>query len=158
MAVVKKEVAFRELLDERFIELDLREDNKKKLLVSLVDILARSRKLRDKKEFLKTLLEREKLGSTGIGNGVAIPHGKSDKVSGFALAIGRHLAGIEFGALDGEKTHMFFILASPKEATENHLKLLAQISRLVKDKFIVDKLRAASSKKDIIKIITAFGT
>ncbi len=145
------------LIKEKNIKLDLRETKKKKLLVELVDFIALSGKLRDKKAFLNDLLKREKLGSTGIGNGVAIPHAKSARVRDFILAFARQDEGVDFGALDGEKTYLFFVLASPAEAVGKHLKILSDISRLVKDKFIVELFKKAANKKDVLKIIATYG-
>ena len=144
------------LIKEKYIKLDLKETNKKKLLTQLVDFIAKSGRLKDKKAFLGALLKREKLGSTGIGNGVAIPHAKSERVHDFILAFARQDEGVDFGALDGEKTYLFFLLASPLEDVGNHLKILADISRLVKDKFIVENLKKAKNKKDILKIISTY--
>lgn len=148
-----KDIKISQLLKEKFIELELKETEKKDIMAELVEIISKSRRLNNKKSFLKTMLEREKLGSTGIGGGVAIPHGKSEAVSDFILVFGRKSEGIDFGALDGEKTYLFFALASPKEEVGGHLKILAEISRLVRDKFIVDLLKNAKTSQQIIKII-----
>jgi fructose-specific phosphotransferase system IIA component len=144
------------LLKEKYINLALKENNKRKIIVELVDLIASSGKLKDKKSFINQILKREKLGSTGIGNGVAIPHAKSDKVKDFIMAFARHNQGLDFGALDGEKTYLFFILASPESNVGGHLKILADVSRLVKDKFIVERLKNAKDKKEILKIIEAY--
>jgi PTS system nitrogen regulatory IIA component len=141
------------LLNEKVIDLDFKEKNKAKLITALVGLLSKSGKLKNKKSFLRSILEREKLGSTGIGNGVAIPHAKSGSIKGFALAFAKSQEGVDFGALDGEKVYLFFILASPVEPIGEHLKILAKISYLIKDKFIVDLLRQAKDAKEVIKII-----
>ncbi|MEW6075089.1 MAG: PTS sugar transporter subunit IIA [Candidatus Omnitrophota bacterium] len=144
------------LLKEKYINLILKGHNKKKLLEELVSFVAQSGKIKDKKAILREIVKREKLGSTGIGYGVAIPHAKAQKAHGFVLVLGRHDEGIDFGALDGAKTHLFFMLVSPKEEVGNHLKILAEISRLVKDKFIVERLKKARDKKEILRIISAY--
>jgi len=144
------------LLKEKYITLALKEKTKNKVIVELVDLISQSGKVKDRKAFANAILKRERLGSTGIGNGVAIPHAKSAKVESFIIAFGRHPAGIDFGALDGEKTYLFFILASPESDVGAHLKILADISRLVKDKFIVDRLKGAKDKKEILKIIATY--
>jgi len=79
-----------------------------------------------------TLLEREKLGSTGIGEGVAIPHGKLPGLPGLLAAFGRKRAGVDFAAIDGKPTHLFFVLFAPDNSAGLHLKALARISRLFK--------------------------
>ena len=144
------------LIKEKYIMLDLKEATKKKLLAELVNCIAKSGKVKDKKAFLAAIQKREKLGSTGIGNGVAIPHAKSERVQDFILAFARKDTGIDFGALDGEKTYLFFMLASPMDDVGNHLKILADISRLVKDKFIVESLKNAKDQKEVLKIITMY--
>lgn len=150
------EICLSNFLKEKYINLDLKGNTKKDIIIELVELIAASGKLKDKKAFVATILKREKLGSTGIGNGVGIPHGKSKKVHDFILAFGRKNGGIDFGALDGERTYLFFMLASPEENVGGHLKLLSEISRTVKDKFIVDRLKAAVNKKDILKIISMY--
>ncbi len=144
------------ILKEKYILLSLKEKLKNKVIAELVELVSHSGKLKDKKNFCNAILKREKLGSTGIGNGVAIPHAKSAKASGFIIAFARSSIGVDFGALDGEKTHLFFILASPESDVGGHLKILADISRLVKDKFIVERLKSAQDKKEILKIIKTY--
>jgi fructose-specific phosphotransferase system IIA component len=149
------EIKLHSLLNEKVIDLDFKEKKKARLIAALVDLLSRSGKLRNKKSFLRSILEREKLGSTGIGNGVAIPHAKSGSIKGFALAFAKSKEGVDFGALDGEKVFLFFVFASPPEPVGEHLKVLAKISYLIKDKFIVDLLKQAKDAKEVIKIIRA---
>ena len=149
-----KDIKLSKILTEQSINLELKGSDKKKIIAELVKLIAKSKKLRNKKAFYKAVMEREKLGSTGIGNGVAIPHAKSAWVKGFALAFARDNEGIDFGALDGEKTYLFFAFASPKNEVETHLKILAEISRLVKDKFVVERLRRARDKKEVLRIIS----
>ncbi|MDD4899915.1 MAG: PTS sugar transporter subunit IIA [Candidatus Omnitrophica bacterium] len=155
MALEKNtEIRLSEVLKEKFIELGLQGKTKKEILVELVDLIGRSKKLKNKKMFLAALMKREALGSTGIGSGVAIPHAKSDATKSFILAFGRKQEGIDFGALDGERTYLFFVLASPEKEVGAHLKILAEISRLVKDKYTVELLKKAKDKKEILKIIS----
>jgi fructose-specific phosphotransferase system IIA component len=143
-------------LKDKYINLDLKGDTKKEIVEELVDLIAESGKLKDKKALIITILKREKLGSTGIGNGVAIPHAKSDKMKNFILAFARKKEGLDYGALDGEKTYLFFLLASPESNVGGHLKILSDISRLVKDKFMVDRLKKAVDKKEILRIVSSF--
>src|SRR3989338_943351 len=110
-----KETKLSDLLKEKFVELDLKEDTKPKIIAELVDLIGKSSRVKNKKALSKAMLEREKLGSTAIGNGVAIPHVKTDGVKNFILAFARKTAGVNFESLDGEKPYIFFILASPKD-------------------------------------------
>ena len=154
--MVGPDIRLSSLLKEKYVELDLKEKDKKKVLAELVGFITAKGKIKDKKDILSSLIKREKLGSTGIGNGVAIPHTRSAKVKDFILAFGRQANGIDFGALDGEKTYLFFVLISPEANIGGHLKILAEVSRLVKDKFIVDRLKAAQDKKEILKVISTY--
>jgi nitrogen PTS system EIIA component len=156
MALTQGNLSLVKLLKEKNINLELKESSKRKLIIELVTFLAKSGQMKDKKAFLNALWKREKLGSTGIGNGVAIPHAKSDKVRDFVLTFARHSQGVDFGALDGEKTYLFFVLASPTEDVGSHLKILADISRLVKDKFIVESLKKAKDKKEVLRVISLY--
>jgi fructose-specific phosphotransferase system IIA component len=154
MSTRDRAIALSGLLKEKFISLDLKGNDKREVIANLVELVAASKKLKNKKAFYKAILERERLGSTGIGGGVAIPHAKSRAVAGFILVFARKNTGIDFGALDGEKTYLFFALASPEHEVGAHLKILAEISRLVKDKFIVERLKRAKDSKEIVKIIS----
>lgn len=158
MQTVKvREIKLTDYLKEKYIVLNLKGRNKKEILTELTDVLALSGKIKNKKAILKVLLERERLGSTGIGNGVAIPHSKSEHVKDFVLAFARKEGGIDFGALDGEKTHIFFILASPKDEVGGHLKIIAKVSRLINDKFVVESLKKATTKGQILKMVSMYG-
>jgi len=148
-----KEIKISVLLKEKYINLSLLQNDKKSIISELVDLVAKSGKLKNKKAFLCAAMEREKLGSTGIGNGVAIPHAKSKEVRAPVLCFARKERGVDFGALDGEATSLFFMLAAPEKEVGLHLKILAKIAGLVKDKFIIESLKNAKDKKEILKII-----
>jgi fructose-specific phosphotransferase system IIA component len=151
-----KDIMLADLLKEKFVNLELEGKDKKEIIYNLVELISTSKRLKNKKVFFKTMFERERLGSTGIGGGIAIPHAKSKAVAGFILAFARVSGGMDFGALDGEKTYLFFALASPEEEVGGHLKILAEISRLVKDKFIVEKLKKSKDAKEVLKIISLY--
>ena len=141
------------LLKENLIELKLEGKDKAEIIDELVNIISKSGKVKNKKALTSALTEREKLGSTAIGNGVAVPHTKIDEIKHTVLAFGRSSGGVDFNSLDGEKTHLFFMLISPKEAIGAHLKVLAKISHLIKDRFMVGLFKKANSKKEILSII-----
>ena len=104
-------------------------------------------------EINRVLLERERLGSTGIGDGIAIPHGKLKRAGGLMLAFGRSIRGIDFDALDGRKVHLFFLVLAPEEATGVHLKMLARISRILKDPVVRKGLLEAPDSAAVHSII-----
>ena len=145
-----------DLLKEKYIELDLKEKEKTKLIAELVDIVAKPSRIKDGKTLFKAILEREKLGSTAIGNGIAMPHAKIKGVKKPLLILGRSAEGVDFNSLDGEKTYLFFMLISAQEEVGLHLKILAKISHLVKDKFVVERLKKIKDKHEIFEIISGF--
>ena len=142
------------LLKENLIELNLEGKDKEEIINELVGIISKSGKAKNRKALANALMEREKLGSTALGNGVAVPHAKIDGLKRTVLALGRSNAGVDFNSLDGEKTHIFFMLISPKEDVGSHLKILAKISHLIKDRFMVSLFKKAKSKKEVLSIIS----
>jgi fructose-specific phosphotransferase system IIA component len=153
IAVDPSSVKLSGLLKESLIELDLKGGNKADVIAELVDIVCKAGGIRNKKALSDALAEREKMGSTAIGNGVAVPHTKIEGVKQPILTFGRSSGGLDFNSLDGEKTYLFFILISPKEDIGAHLKILAKISHLIKDRFMVGLFRKAKTKKEVLSII-----
>lgn len=142
-------------LDERAVSVDVKSHTKEEVIRELVELLVRAGSVKDKdvQKLVQILLKRESLGSTGIGQGVAIPHGKSDFATKLIAAFGVSHAGVNFESLDGEPVHLFFLLVAPEDSAGPHLKALARISRLLKDKHFRDSLRAAKDEKTLVKII-----
>ena len=143
-------------LDERAVTTDLKAHaNKEDIIRELVELLVRAGSIKDRdgNKLVQTLMKRESLGSTGIGQGVAIPHGKSDAVTSLVGAFGVSRAGVNFDSLDGEPVHLFFLLVAPEDSAGPHLKALARISRLLKDKHFRDTLKHAKDEKALLKII-----
>jgi PTS system nitrogen regulatory IIA component len=107
----------------------------------------------DPQRLLDTLLDREKLGSTGIGEGVAIPHGKVAGLPALVASFGRAPQGIDFRAIDGRPTHLFFTLIAPENSAGAHLKALARISRIFKNPAFRDAIMKASGPEEIFRLI-----
>ena len=132
---------------------DLRGETKEDIIAELVDTLAVGDAISDRDKVLQAVLEREKIMSTGIGDGIAIPHGKSDAVEKLVAALGTQRRGVDFEALDGEPAYVFFLLVSPANVSGPHIKALARISRLLKNDEFKKKLIAAETAAEIIEII-----
>lgn len=107
----------------------------------------------DREVLAKVLLERERLASTAIGEGVAIPHGKLDAVGKLVACVGRAPEGVDFDSMDGRPTHLFFVLVAPENSTGVHLKALARISRLFKDPEFRTRLMQAKDAQDMYRVI-----
>lgn len=127
---------------------------KPEVIKELSSRIAKAVGFRDENLINLVLEEREKLGSTGIQDGIAIPHGKVKGFTNILIACGRSVKGIEFDAHDAKPTHLFFVLLVPEFAAGEHLKALARLSRLLKDSHFREKLMTAEDADEIYKIIT----
>ena len=132
---------------------ELTSKNKKEVLEELVSVIVKQNKLINKEELIEVLLEREKLGSTGIGDGIAIPHGKLKNIGALLASFGKSIDGVDFDSMDGKPTHLFFLLVAPENSAGIHLKALARISRLLKDSSFKQGLMEAKLKDDLFKTI-----
>lgn len=126
---------------------------KNAVLEELADLLATHHSELDKKNVLDVFLERERISTTAIGEGVAIPHGKLSGVERVLGAFARSPEGVDFASLDGGATHLFFALIAPENAAADHLKALARISRLLKDEAFRRRLMAGQSAEELFAII-----
>ena len=142
-----------DFLNEKAITADIKATNKEGIIRELVDVLAKAEGIKNKDELIKVLVNRETLGSTGIGQGVGIPHAKTNAVKKLVAAFGICHNGVDFDALDGEPVFIFFLLVAPEDSAGPHLKGLARISRLLKDKFFRESLKALNDEKTILKLI-----
>lgn len=144
-----------EFLDDRAVSIDIKAQQKEDVIRELVGLLVKAGSIKEKDvhKLVQILLNREALGSTGIGQGVAIPHGKSDCVDRLIAAFAVSKNGVSFDSLDGEPVYLFFLLVAPEDSAGPHLKALARISRLLKDKHFRDSLRTAKDEKTLLKII-----
>jgi len=142
-----------DILDQKLILSDLTSGTKKSVLEELVSHLAQYEAKVNKEELLKALLEREKLGSTGINDGVAIPHGKLKNIDTLLAVFGRSREGIDFGALDGRPSHLFFLLVAPESSAGAHLKALARISRIAKNELFREKCMKANTREDLFQLM-----
>jgi PTS system nitrogen regulatory IIA component len=143
-----------DLLDKRMIIPQLSSNSKDGALRELVRVLARVEREVDEDRMMEILLERESLGSTGIGEGVAIPHGKSKEVKKLLASFGRSLPGLDFQSMDGKPTHLFFLLVAPENSAGIHLKALARISRLMKDQAFRKRLMEVGSAEEIYALFS----
>lgn len=142
-----------EFLSEKAISADLQATDKDGVIKELIELISKSAGIKNKDEIAKVLMAREELGSTGIGLGIGIPHGKCNSVKDLVAAFGVSRNGIDFDALDGEPVHIFFCLVAPEDSAGPHLKALARISRLLKDKYFRDFLKGLDDPKKIFKAI-----
>jgi PTS system nitrogen regulatory IIA component len=144
-----------DMLKREFVVEQLKAGNKRDALAELAGVFALGRIKVDSEAMLHVLLERERLGSTGIGDGIAIPHGKLSGLEEMVVSFGRSREGIAFEAMDGKPVHLFFLLMAPENSAGQHLKALAKISRMLKDANFRKSLLEAKMHEDLFRIIAA---
>jgi fructose-specific phosphotransferase system IIA component len=132
------------------IGLDARD--KEDLLARLVDLLVRSGRVRDSEVLMREILKRERVMSTGIGGGIAIPHALSSDIENLSLVFGRTREPMDFQALDSQPVDLVFMLVGPKSAASLYVKLLARVSRLLQDEDFKDGLRQATTPQEVLEI------
>lgn len=134
-----------ELLNEDAISLSLRARDKETAIKELVQLLESAHRVDTKGEILSKVLQRESMMSTGIGNGVAIPHGKTRLLDQLVASCGVSRGGIDFDSMDGEPATLFILLVSPESLRGPHVKALANVSRLLKEESVRDSLRGCDA-------------
>ena len=146
-----------ELFNERNIVLDIEPGPKKALLERILRDLDGKKVITDFDQVFRDVIEREKVMSTGIGNGVAIPHAYTDGVEQLVAGFYRTKSGVDFAALDNEMVDLFFIILGPKASRRDHIKILAKISRLLSHENFRDEVRKAASVEEVLAIFKRFG-
>lgn len=145
-----------DFLSKKALTVNLRSTTKEDTIKELVDLLISAGEIdkKDRSKLIEALMARESLGSTAIGHNVGIPHAKLDCVKNLVAAFGLSQKGVDFDSLDGEPVYVFFLLVAPQDSAGPHLKALARISRLTKDKYFRESLRQSKDEKAILKIIS----
>ena len=148
-----KTMKLSDILNQNHVIPDLKAKDKKGVLAELVDVIVSSDPTLDKNSLVKVLLERERLGSTGIGDGVAIPHGKFQGLKHPIISIGRSRKGLDFDAMDGEAVFLFFLLVAPEDSASIHLKALAKIAKIIKSRSFRNVLMQVPTREEIYQTI-----
>lgn len=140
------------MLSKEFIKMNLSGKTKDEILQEMVEILDKGGALNDKEEYLKVVREREATSSTGLEEGIAIPHGKTKAVKKATIAFGKSKNGVDFNSLDGENSRFFFMIAAPEGTTDAHIEMLSKITnKLLNDEF-KERLEKAETAEDIITL------
>ena len=142
-----------DILKKDSIIANLAGTNKEEVLREITDFLQKLSLIKDKETLFNTLMERERLGSTGIGENVAIPHGKSDELSKIVTVFGRSLNGVDFESLDQKPVHFVCMVIAPSNSTGQHLKALARISRLFKNQSLREGILKLQDPNQIYSLL-----
>jgi PTS system nitrogen regulatory IIA component len=141
-------------LNEEWVIPDLQGTDKASILKELSIVLVKPCRATSEEELLQVLLDREKLGSTGIGEGIAIPHGRLKKLKNFFISFGRSAKGVDFDSIDRKPSHLFFLVMAPENSAVDNLKLLSRIVTLLKEPSFKKRLMEAPSRKELFQIIS----
>jgi PTS system nitrogen regulatory IIA component len=142
-----------ELLSKESILPEMQATNKKGALEELAKTLVPGSEGLELPKVMEVLLDRERLGSTGIGDNIAIPHGKLPQLTQLVLSFGRSLKGVDFDSMDGKPSHLFFMLLAPTNSAGLHLKALAKISRMLMSQTFRDNLMKAKGTEEIFRLV-----
>ncbi|TCN24889.1 PTS fructose transporter subunit IIABC [Mesobacillus foraminis] len=145
-----------ELLTKETILLSINGTSKIGAIDSLVDVLVKAKKINDREDFKTAILKREEQSTTGVGDGIAIPHAKTKSVIEPAIVFGKSEAGVDYESLDGQPSHLFFMIAAPEGANNTHLEALARLSGILMRPEVREKLMAAASEDEVIQIINSY--
>jgi len=141
-------------LNEEWVIPDLQGTDKPSILRELSSVLVDPCQVTSDEELLQVLLDREKLGSTGIGGGIAIPHGRLRKLKTFFISFGRSVNGVDFDSIDRKPSQIFFLVMAPENSAVDNLKLLGRIVTLLKEPSFKKRLMGAHSQKELFQIIS----
>jgi len=141
-------------LKEEWVIPNLQGTDKRSVLKALSSVLVKPCQMASEEELLQVLLDREKLGSTGIGEGIAIPHGRLKKLKSFLISFGRSMKGVDFDSIDRKPSQLFFMVMAPENSAVDNLKLLGRIVTLLKDPSFKKRLIEAQSQKELFQIIS----
>lgn len=147
-------VKITDYMSEDLISLDLKSETKAEVLIELSKLMEKSPNIEEEDNIVyRALVDREKIGSTGIGKGVAIPHAKTEGAKGLTIAFGISKKKIDFNSLDNENVSIFFVFASPNKDSQVYLKVLARISRLIREESFREGLLKCKTAKEVIEYI-----
>ena len=152
-AVSRFEASLLQRISEKTIKIDLKGETKEEILNEMVSLLANSGFVQDWELVLDDVKNRERVMTTGMERGIALPHAKSDGVTSMCVAIGVKKSGVNYGSFDGQPSKLFIMVVSPKKASGPHLQVLSAIGGLLHEQETVNKLLDAQSSSDIMKIL-----
>jgi len=145
-------VKLSQFLDPQCIKLDLEAKRKKDTIREMVDLLFQTGKMKDSQKVQEEIIQREKMGTTGIGGGIAIPHIMTDQIHQTIMAFGRKKEGVKFDSLDEQPAYLIFLLVGPKQDARLHLKVLCGLSRFLHNPQFKKALLEAQENREIIRI------
>jgi fructose-specific phosphotransferase system IIA component len=145
-------MALIDLISEDIIKVPLEATTKLAVIEELIDVLVRAGRIKDKPRILEAVLKRENLGSTGLEKGIAVPHAKAEEIPALTLAIGISFKGVDFGAIDGKPSKVFFLMLAAPDQSGPHIEALADIARMTRSETFCRLLNAAASPREVVEL------
>ncbi|MBT1278576.1 PTS sugar transporter subunit IIA [Thermoanaerobacter sp. CM-CNRG TB177] len=143
------------LINKNLVTLNLEAKNKEEAIIKLAELAQKEGKITSVEEYARSVFDREKAYTTGVGNGIAIPHGKSKAVKEAMIVFGKTTDGIEWDSLDGKPVNLIFLLGVPEENVDNvHLKILSQLSRKLMNDSFIEMLKKAVTVEEILNALS----
>ncbi len=146
-------MALQDLLDRNLIQVPLESGDKEGVLSELVAVLKNKGIINDSDSLLNALVERESLGSTGLDKGIAVPHAKTEQIQDLCIILGISPGGVDFEALDGQDSHLFFMIISRPEQSSQHIQALSQIAGIARNEDLCRQLKAAENPDAVMDLI-----
>jgi fructose-specific phosphotransferase system IIA component len=150
-----KEMMLSQMIKKNLITFEIKARNKKEAIEEMVELISRDKSIKDKDQVLNAILEREKLGTTGIGNGIAIPHSRTDAAKDIVVAFARSREGLDFEALDKKPVNLLFMLVGPEKKKNEYLKVMSILARLFSKEKNRQALLEVATPKEIIRTIAS---
>jgi fructose-specific phosphotransferase system IIA component len=145
-------MALIDLISEDIVKVPMTAETKQQAIEELIDVLVKAGKVKDRTKVLEAVLKRENLGSTGLEKGIAVPHAKSEEVPNLTLAIGVSPKGVDFNAIDGKPSKVFFLMLASPDQSGPHIEALADIARLTRSETFCRLLTVAASPREVVQL------
>jgi len=145
-------MALLDLLEEKIVKVPLVSDNKPEVIRELVEVLAEAGKIRNPEGVIQAVMERESMGSTGLDKGIAVPHARTTEIDTLCVAVGISAGGIDFEALDGEDSHLFFMIVAPPDQSSQHIQVLSEIAGIARSSAFCRMLTHAENAAEVIEL------
>ncbi|MCH7760660.1 PTS sugar transporter subunit IIA [candidate division TA06 bacterium] len=141
------------MMNEELVNLSLESNTKEKVIEEMARAVLKRKVIHNQDEFLRAILDRENLESTGIGRGIAIPHARTNTIDEIVIVFGRSKGGVDFASLDGKPVQLFFLIVAPEKERSAYINVLARLSRLLRKEEFRKNLEKASTAKKVIELI-----
>jgi len=143
-----------DLINTDVLRIPLKSQTREDLIPEMVDILCDAGKVENRESVVKGIMERESLGSTGLDKGIAVPHTRTNEVDDLCVALGISPDGVDFSSLDGQPSHLFFMILSPPDQSSQHIKILSEIAKISRNEEVCEGLKKSSTPREVMELLS----